>query len=162
MDLTSTSAAGIRLRKTIRAGAEGVTLDADMIRLLLSLEEEKSLYQLAAEVDLDAASFKRALKNLLEQGLVEAVRTGRPLLGKAFFERLQIELACAVGPIASLLLEEQLARTPGAERGIPPERAAALVESLAREIPDERKRIAFQKAILPLLHPQPPKPGAPR
>lgn len=159
MDLTSTTAAGIRLRKTIRAGAEGVSLDADMIRLLLAIEGEKSLYRIAAEVDLDAASFKRALKKLLDQGLVEVVRAGRPLLGKAFFDRLQIELARAVGPIAALLLEEHMARIPGAEGGIAPERAAELVESLAREIPAERKRIAFQKAILPLIHPHAPEPG---
>lgn len=165
MDFTSATAAGLHFRKTIPGEARGVSLDADMVRLLLAIEEEKSLYQIAAEVDLDAASFKRALKKLLDQGLIEVVRKKRPLLGNAFFERLRIELARAVGPIAGLLLEEHAGRIPGAAAGggIPPERAAELVEALAAEIPEESKRIAFQKAILPLLTPPAkPEPGGRR
>ncbi len=158
MDFTPTTAAGLHFRKTISGEDRGVSLDADMVRLLLAIEEEKSLYQIAAEVDLDAASFKRALKKLLDQGLIEVVRKRRPPLGKDFLERLRIELARAVGPIAGLLLEEHAARIPGAAGGIPPERAAELVAALAAEIPEERKRVAFQKAILPLLTP-PAGPG---
>jgi len=73
MDFTSKSAAALYFRKKIRKDLQTVSLNADMIRLLLAIDERKSLYQIAVEVEMDAAAFKKNLESLLEQGLIEAV-----------------------------------------------------------------------------------------
>jgi len=57
MDFTSKSAAALYFRKKIRKDLQTVSLNADMIRLLLAIDERKSLYQIAVEVEMDAAAF---------------------------------------------------------------------------------------------------------
>ncbi|MCK7511540.1 MAG: hypothetical protein MZV70_50860 [Desulfobacterales bacterium] len=68
MDFLSKSGASLCFRKRIRRDSQPVSLDADMIRLLLAIDERKSLYQIAAEVEMDAATFKTNLKQLARAG----------------------------------------------------------------------------------------------
>jgi len=151
MDLTAKTAAGFCFRKKIPKDLKTVSLDADMIRLLLAIDEHKSLYQLAAEVEMDAAAFKKALRRLLEQGLLETVPKRIPLLGKAFLDLVRLNLSRAIGPMAQIILEEAVGEMNLDPDAIGLEQAAELVNHLALEIPGEESRIRFQKAILPLL-----------
>jgi len=74
MDIGWTGSADAYYRKVIRRDNDKVLLDADMIRLLIAIEEDKSLYQVSEEVDMDNTTFKRAISKLLEQGLIEPVK----------------------------------------------------------------------------------------
>jgi len=58
MDFLSKTASSLFFRKIIRRDIRDIALDADMIRLLLTIDEQKSLYQIAAEVEMDSATFK--------------------------------------------------------------------------------------------------------
>ncbi len=57
-------------RKVIRKDNKQISLDADMIRLLIAIDENKSLYQIADEVEMDDVTLKKNLSKLLEQGLI--------------------------------------------------------------------------------------------
>jgi hypothetical protein len=57
-------------RKVIRKDNDQISLDADMIRLLIAIDENKSLYQIADEVDMRADTLKLNLEKLLQQGLI--------------------------------------------------------------------------------------------
>jgi predicted transcriptional regulator len=152
MDFTSKTAPGLYFRKRIRKDLQTVSLDADMIRLLLVIDEHKSLYQIAAEVEMDAATFKKTLRRLLEQGLVETVQKHAPLLDKTFLYTVRLHLSRAIGPMAQIVLEETVAEMNLGPAGIPLDQAADLVNHLALEIPDEDNRIQFQKAMIPLIN----------
>jgi predicted transcriptional regulator len=152
MDFTATTAAGLCFRKKIPKDLQTVSLDADMIRLLLAIDEHKSLYQIAAEVEMDAAAFKKALRRLLEQGLLETVQKRAPLLGKSFLDAVRLNLSRAIGPMAQIVLEETVAEMKLDPHGIALDQAAELVNHLALEISGEESRIRFQKAMLPLLN----------
>lgn len=152
MDFTSKTAPGLYFRKNIRKDLQTVSLDADMIRLLLVIDEHKSLYQIAAEVEMDAATFKKTLQRLLAQGLVESVQKHAPLLDKTFLHTVRLSLSRAIGPMAQLVLEETVAEMHLDPAGIPVDQAADLVHHLALEIPDEQNRIQFQKAMIPLIN----------
>ncbi len=52
MDETSKGDFGVTFRKTVRKDSQTVSLDADMIRVLLVIEESKNIHQLAAELDM--------------------------------------------------------------------------------------------------------------
>ncbi len=82
MGIGWTGRSDIYYRKVIRADNEKVSLDADMIRLLIAIDESKSLNQIADEVDLDNTSFRQALSKLLKQGLIEPVQKGIPVAGR--------------------------------------------------------------------------------
>jgi len=152
MDFLSKSAAGLYFRKRIRKDLEPVSLDADMIRLLLAIDERKSLYQIAAEVEMDAATFKTNLKKLLDQGLIETVQKAAALVDKSFLPSLRMNLARRIGPMAAIVVEDCVAELKLVADAIPVEQAAEIINRVALEIPDEDGRIGFKKAMIAILN----------
>jgi DNA-binding transcriptional regulator YhcF (GntR family) len=152
MSLTAKTGAEIYFRKKIPKDLQTVSLDADMIRLLLAIEEHKSLYQIADQVEMDASALKKALRRLLEQGLIETVQKRFPLLGKVFLDAVRLNLSRAIGPMADIILEEAVEEMNVDPHGITLDQAAELVNHLALEITDEGNRIQFQKTLIPFLN----------
>jgi DNA-binding transcriptional regulator YhcF (GntR family) len=152
MDFVSKSAAGLYFRKRIRKDLEPVSLDADMIRLLLAIDEAKSLYQIAAEVEMDAATFKKNLKKLLEQGLIETVQKAAALVDKNFLRSLQMSLARIIGPMAAVVVDDSVAELKLDAASIPVEQAAELINRVALEITNEDSRMRFKKSMIPILN----------
>lgn len=160
MDFLSKTASSLFFRKSIRRDIRDIALDADMIRLLRAIDEQKSLYQVAAEVEMDSATFKTTLRRLLEQGLIESVRRSMPLLGRTFVQLLRLNLARAIGPMAQILIDDGLAEMRLNPAGIPVDQAAELVNRIALEIPDEANRARFKKAMIPVINQATPSTGA--
>ena len=158
MDFTSKKAAALYFRKKIRKDLQTVPLNADMIRLLLAIDERKSLYQIAAEVEMDAAAFKKSLKSLLEQGLIEAVPKTTVQVDSGFLPSVRMNLARVIGPIADIVVDDSLAQLKLDGASIALEQAAELINHMALEIPDEDSRIRFKKAMISILHKNKVKP----
>jgi DNA-binding MarR family transcriptional regulator len=152
MDFISKSAAGLYFRKRIRKDLEPVSLDADMIRLLLAIDERKSLYQIAAEVEMDAAAFKKNLKKLLEQGLIEAVQKPAARVDQRFLPTLRMNLARVIGPMADIVVDDCMAELKLDAAAIALEQAAELINRIALEIPSEDGRIRFKKSMIAILN----------
>jgi predicted transcriptional regulator len=138
-------------RKIIRKDNEEVSLDADMIRLLIAIDETKSLYQIAEEVDMENATFKRTLSKLLQQGLIEPVKKDLPALDERFIETLRINLSKIIGPMAEILIEDVMDEMDLNPSAIPVQQAAELINNLSLEVPDETNRIQFKKAMIAIL-----------
>jgi predicted transcriptional regulator len=139
-------------RKVIRADNDEVSLDADMIRLLIAIDQTKSLYQIAEEVDMDHTTLKNALSKLLKQGLIEPVRKNIPALGSYFLDALRINLSKAVGPIAEILIADTAADMNLDLTAIPVNQAAELIAHLSLEIPDEENQMQFKKSMLAVIN----------
>ncbi len=139
-------------RKLIRNDNNAVSLDADMIRLLIAIDDHKSLYQIAEEVDLGAASFKKALSKLLDQGLIEPVQKNIPVLNQSFIQSLRMNLSRAIGPMAEILIEDLAEEMEIDPSAIPVNQAAELITHLSLEIPDEENRMQFKKSMLAILN----------
>jgi len=147
-----TGRSDIYYRKVIRTDNGEVSLDADAIRLLIAIDEGKSLNQIADEVDLDNTSFRQALSKLLEQGLIEPVRNGIPLLDESFLESLRINLSKAIGPMAEILIADVMEQMDLDSAGIPVNQAAELITQLSREVPEGDSQIQFKKSMLAILN----------
>ena len=152
MDIGRPGQQEIYYRKAIRKDNARISLDADMIRLLIAIDENKSLYQIADEVDMRADTLKTNLAKLLQQGLIEPVRKGLPVLDKIFLQALKINLSRVIGPMAEILIEEVVSQMKLTAPGIPVHQAAELIATLSHEIPDEEKRIEFKKSMMDILN----------
>jgi predicted transcriptional regulator len=152
MDIGWTGRSGIYFRKVIRTDNEKVSLDADMIRLLIAIDESKSLNQIADEVDMDNTSFRQSLSKLLEQGLIEPVQKGIPVLDESFLELLRINLSKAIGPMAEILIADVMEEMDLDSAGIPVNHAAELITQLSLEVPDAEIQIQFKKSMLAILN----------
>jgi len=152
MEATSKTGAGVYYRKRIRRDLQSVSLNADMIRLLLVIDEHKSLYQISAEAEMDAATFKRTLGRLLEQGLVEPVQRDALPLDRTFLQAMRLNLSRLIGPMAEILIDEVTTEMGLSPSHIPADQAAEIINRLALEIPDEPSRIQFKKSMIPILN----------
>jgi len=139
-------------RKVIRKDHDKISLDADMIRLLIAIEENKSLYQIADEVEMEATALKKNLSKLLAQGLIEPVKKDLHVLDKIFLQALKINLSMAIGPMAEILIEEVVSEMELTAPEITLHQAAELITTLSHEIPDANKRIEFKKSMMDILN----------
>jgi hypothetical protein len=139
-------------RKVIRKDNNEISLDADMIRLLIAIDENKSLSQIADEVDMEDAALKKNLSKLLQQGLIAPVKKDLPVLDKIFLQALKINLSKTIGPMAVILIEEVVLDMELTAPEIPVHQAAELITALSHEIPDEIKRIEFKKSMMDILN----------
>jgi len=152
MDNDWTGRSDAYYRKVILKDNDAVSLDADMIRLLIAIDENKNLYQIAEEVDMGTATFKKALSKLLDQGLIEPVQKDIPVLDQSFIQTLRINLSRAIGPMAEILIEDMAAEMEIDPTAIPVNQAAELIAHLSLEIPDEDNQMQFKKSMLTILN----------
>jgi hypothetical protein len=138
-------------RKVIHKDNDAVSLDADMIRLLIAIDENKNLIQIAEEVDMGTAPFKKALSKLLDQGLIEPVQKGIQVLDQSFLQALRLHLSRAIGPMAEILIEDMAADMELDLEAIPVNQAAELITHLSLEVPDEENQMQFKKSMLAIL-----------
>lgn len=152
MDIGWTGRSDIYYRKVIRADNEEVSLDADMIRLLIAIDESKSLYQIADEADMDNTTFRQALSKLLAQDLIEPAQKDIPVLEESFLESLRINLSKAIGPMAEILIADAIEEMELDPHGIPVNHAAEMITRLSLEVPDGENQIKFKKSMLTILN----------
>ena len=152
MDIGKPDQPEIFYRKIHRKDHDQIALNAEMIRLLIAIEETKSLSQIAAEVQMEPVSLKKNLGKLIQLGLVEPVKKGLPVLDKIFLQALNINLSKAIGPIAEFLIEEVASQMEITDPGIPVHQAAEMITTLSHEIPDAEKRIEFKKSMMDILN----------
>jgi len=152
MDNDWTGRSDAYYRKVILKDNDAVSLDADMIRLLIAIDENKNLYQIAEEVDMGTATFKKALSKLLDQGLIKPVQKDIPVLDQSFIQALRINLSRAIGPMAEILIEDMAAEMEIDPAAIPVNQAAELIAHLSLEVPDEENQMQFKKSMLAILN----------
>jgi hypothetical protein len=68
--------------------------------------------------------------------------------GGEFLKKVDEELAKALGPIASVIMYDQIAEMGKQWDAFPGNKAAELVEAVSSEIADEGKRVRFQRNML--------------
>ncbi len=152
MDIGRPEQPEIFYRKIHRKDHDQIALDAEMIRLLIAIDEKKSLSQIAAEVQMEPTTLKKNLGKLIQLGLVEPIKKGLPVLDKIFLQALNINLSRAIGPMAELLIEEVASEMEITGPGIPVHQAAEMITTLSHEIPDPEKRIEFKKSMMDILN----------
>ena len=152
MDNDWSGRSDVYYRKVIRKDNDAVSLDADMIRLLIAIDVNKNLYQIAEEVDMGTKKKKKALSKLINQGLIEPVQKDVAVLDHSFIETLRINLSRAIGPMAEILIEDQAEDMDIDSAAIPVNQAAELIAHLSLEVPDEEHRMQFKKSMLAILN----------
>jgi hypothetical protein len=139
-------------KSVVRDDLGTISMDSRMLGVLVELDGKKSAGEVARKIGLDAAGLQAVIRYFLEKGLIEPVEGTAPLLTRDFFHYLNAELSMAVGPLAEILIEDAAEDMGFTLTGFPRHRAAELVDSLARQVPREEKRIEFQQAMLKRIH----------
>ena len=151
MDFFNPNQPKIYFRKVERLDSEEICLDADMIRLLIAIDDNKDVAQIGNDVGMDNATLNSTLKKLLALQLIKPIKKEARQLGRRFTQALIQSLSRAVGPMAEILVEDAAANLGLRLNSIPPNRAAELISALSQEIPEEEARIQFKKTMLAVI-----------
>ena len=138
-------------RKVALPDGDKISLNADMIRLLMVIDEDKDLLQISNEADMDISMLNQILSKLLKLKLIEPVEKKNRFLSKKFLEDLRLNLSQAIGPMAQILIEDTVAEMELKMSEIPEHQAAELISNIAQEVPEENNQIEFKKTMIEIM-----------
>jgi len=139
------------LKRKVSADLGEVSLDSQMLQVLMELDGSKNLAQVARSLNMNMKHLREILNKLQNLRLIEAAREAMPLAGKDFFKLLSSELSRAMGPIAEVVIEDEISDMGEDPSRFPAHRAAELVDLLARQIIREERKVTFQQAMVKKL-----------
>jgi predicted regulator of Ras-like GTPase activity (Roadblock/LC7/MglB family) len=67
---------------------------------------------------------------------------------ETFFAQMEHELTKVMGPVATLIIDDEIAALGATKDSLPRDRVTELVEKISAEITDEGKRASFQQTML--------------
>ncbi len=126
-------------------------LDRRMIAVLVEFDGRRTVADIARRLDMDLTEVRHAAAKLRNLGLIEtaADRTGNRQ--RTAIDRLTEQLARAIGPVAVVLVEEELLGFGYARTDFPGDRLPALVDRLAANIRNIDRRNEFRAAAAALI-----------
>jgi hypothetical protein len=139
------------LKRKLSADLGEVSLDSEMLQVLMELDGTKNLAQVARSVNMNMKHLREILNKLQNLQLIEIARDAMPTLSADFFSFLTRELSRAMGPIAEVVIEDEISDMGEDPSRFPAHRAAELVDLLARQIIREERKVTFQQAMVKKL-----------
>lgn len=124
------------------------SMDSRMLGILMELDGQKSLPEIASKRGLDIETLLTVVTQLLNLKLITPVRAAVAALDGDFLNFLRVELSQAVGPIAEILIEDAIYDLGHSISEFPTSQVAELVELLSREIQREDKTIVFKQKVI--------------
>ena len=132
-----------------------VRLQHDEWSILSQIDGKKTVGDISEELKMAEHDSVRILYKLFSSGLIEVAtepqRKTQKIVDAVFFDFLEQQLTEILGPVTSVILEEEI-KDMGEEKGsFPLGKVSLLVEKVSGDIADDMQRIAFQKKILEAL-----------
>lgn len=145
----------IVFRLSSKRAPDEVKLKHDSWSVLSQIDGKKTVADISNELKMGEYDTARNLYSLFSSGLIEVAtapqRKAKKIVDGGFFNLVEKELAEIIGPVAPVILDEEI-KDMGEERNsFPVERVSLLVEKVSREIADDTQRISFQKTTLSAL-----------
>ena len=118
-----------------------------MLTVFMELDGQKNLGAVASKAGLNMSSMREIIAKLIQNGLVEKEDQKITMLDKDFFEYLVAQLSLAVGPIAQVLIEDEVENLGYELSRFPGHRVAELIDKLDQEIRRDEKKNVFLKMM---------------
>ena len=148
MDVLSGNISSMVFKQAVTGTVDDITLDSSLLNVLLELDGKKNLGIVAQKTGLNMGELRDAISRLLQLKVVESVAEAILMADEEFFNFLNTQLSFAVGPIAEVLIEDEIANMDHGISSFPAFRAAELVEILSTAIKREEKKSAFKLSMV--------------
>jgi hypothetical protein len=143
MDLSSGDISSMIFRRKRANALGGFSLSRQTLNVYMELNGEATLGEVAAKSGINMGTVRELISNLLNLGLIELVQKDVVVLDADFFRHLVSQLSLATGPIASILIEDEIHDLGYTVDRFPGYRAAELIDRLAAQIRRADKRTSF-------------------
>ena len=148
MDLSSGDISALVFKPVVRDDLGNFSLDGHMLTVLMALDGEKTLGQIAQNTGLNMATLREAVGKLAGLKLIETVQSSPNVLDQDFLDFLVSEMSMAIGPLGEVVVEDGLEDLGFNRSNFPTQRAAELVNLLAEEIQRDEKRNEFKQNMV--------------
>ena len=148
MDLSSGDISAKVFRQSVSNNLGKFSLDRRTLSIYMQLNGEATLGELAYKAGINLGTMRAVISNLLKLGLIEAVHKDIVMLDADFFRYLINQLSLATGPIAAVLIEDEVHGMGYELDQFPAHCAVELVERLAAEIRRAEKKSDFIKNMV--------------
>jgi hypothetical protein len=148
MGLSSGGVTGLVFKQAIRGDLGKLSLDGQMLSVLMNFDGKKTLGQVAQDLGLDLAAIKPIAARLIKYKLVERIEVAVNAVDQDFIAHLVSQLSVAIGPLGGIVVEDGLEDMGYTKKNFPIHRTAELVNLLSQEIQREDKRIQFKQVML--------------
>jgi hypothetical protein len=138
-------------RRKVTDGLGDFSLDRQTLLILMELDGKATLGNLAGKTGFNMGSIRELISKLLKLGLIEKVEKEIIPVDSGFFRSLLDELALAIGPIASVLIEDEVQDLGHNVKTFPSYLVTELVDRLAGEIRREEKKAIFIKNMVTII-----------
>lgn len=147
MDFSSSELSAMVFKRVLRQDMGKFSLDHKMLSVFMELDGKAPLVTVAKKIGMNMSSMRDVIARLVQNGLVEKVGQEIVTLDKDFFEYLVTHLSFAVGPIAQVLIEDEVENMGYELSRFPGHRVAELIDNLAQQIRREEKKNVFIKTL---------------
>jgi hypothetical protein len=134
---------------------EEIRLKHEAWSILSQIDGKKSVGDISDDLKIGEYETKEILYQLFSAGLIEVATSPqlkvRNIVDSKLFDFVEGRLAEIIGPVAAVILEEEIKDLGERKESFPLEKISILVEKVSGEIADDVQRIEFQKTILGAL-----------
>jgi hypothetical protein len=148
MDVLSGNISSLVFKQVVTGSMGDITLDSGLLNVFMELDGKKNLGTVAQKTGLNLGEIRDAISRLIDMKLVQSSTEHILMADDEFFDFLSAELSLALGPIAEVLIEDEIANLGHGISKFPASEAAELVELLAMNIDHEEKRSVFTMNML--------------
>ena len=132
--------------------ANEVNLKPEAWRILTQINGARTVADIAKNIGMDEATAINVADSLFKARILEvapgSVLPGSETVDADFFDRVTKELARAMGPLASIIVEDEIGALGESMDSFPRDRLADLIEAVSESIKDNTKRVNFQRIML--------------
>ena len=148
MDLSSGGVAAMVFKPVIQSDFGQLSLDGQMLGVLMSPDGRVTLGEVAQKVGMSLADIRQVITKLINLGLVESIERAVSIIDQEFMDFLIARMSIAIGPLGEIIVEDGLEELGFNRNNFPSLRTAELINFLSTEIQREDKRIEFKQAML--------------
>jgi hypothetical protein len=143
MDLSSGDISSMIFRRIVTNDLGNISLDRQTLNIFMELNGDTTLGRLAEKSGMKLDILREVIAKLLRLGLIEEVQQNLVMLDGDFFRYLINQLSFATGPIAGVLIEDEIHHLGYEVDQFPVYRVTELVNILAAEIRRAEKKSVF-------------------
>jgi hypothetical protein len=143
MDLSSGDISSMIFRRTAANDLGDFSLNRQTLNVYMELNGEATLAEVAEKSGINLGTMRELISDLLSIGLIERVQKNFVVLDGDFFRYLVGQLSLATGPIASVLIEDEIHDLGYEVDQFPGYRVTELIDILAAQIRREDKKAIF-------------------
>ncbi len=134
-------------RARIRRDMGRVSLSSGMIEVLRALDGTKDALAVSRLLGLSMTELRDILTRLSRLELIERVEGPREIVDRRYLQSLRGRLADVMGPMAEVLIRDEIAKMGEESDRFPRDRTTELIERLASKIFVESKKETFLRTV---------------